>query len=336
MGQGNADAALVGALVDVSTHLDVSDLAIVGMRDTTPQARHVPVARLARMPGSVQRLAGRLVYRDFDLVHRLDLRLPPAPAPEILTVYDLAPLRFDDEGELPSSARQAVRQAAAVICPSQFSAAEVADWSGRTDVDVVPLGVDPACFDARAPTEAERDAHRLPARWVLHAGGVTRRKNLSRLAAAWPAVRAAHPDIELLLCGPEDPRRNQLFAGVLGTRLMGRVPRPLLLSLMAGAAAVVVPSIYEGYGLPVQEALAVGVPAVAVRAASLPEVAGPGTVLVDDASEALADGILSAITGVAAETEAGRSEARDRTWKRTAAEHLAVYERVLAAHHPRR
>jgi glycosyltransferase involved in cell wall biosynthesis len=331
MGQANADAALVQALTELETPRRVRDFPIVGVRDKVPGSARVPVARVAGWPEPVQRGVGRWLYRRFDLVHRLDLRLPPAPAPEVLTVYDLAPLVFDDEGSLPASALAAVRQAAAVICPSQFSAEALSRWSGRGDVDVIGLGTDPACFCARPPDAAERRRLGLPERWVLHAGGVTRRKNLARLAAAWPTVHAAHPDTELLLCGPEDPRRAEHFAGLPGTRLMGRLARPRLLSLMAGAEAVAVPSVYEGYGLPLQEAMAVGVPAVAVAAASLPEVAGPGTRLVSDSAEALAEGILAAVAGVDAATlEAGRAQARERSWESTARQHLAVYERVLA------
>jgi glycosyltransferase involved in cell wall biosynthesis len=330
MGQGNADAALVAAFVDLDGAQRVRDFPIVGLRDSLAGAARLPIARISRWPAPVQRVIGRGLYRRFELVHRLDLRLPPAPAPEVLTVYDLAPMRFDDEGAFPHSALSSVRRAAAVICPSQFSAGELTAWSGRGDVDVIALGVDPACFAAQAPSGAERTAHQLPARWVLHAGGVTARKNLAQLAAAWPAVHSAHPDTQLLLCGPEDPRRSALFADVPGTRLLGRVARPLLLTLLAGAAAVVVPSIYEGYGLPVQEAMAVGVPAVVVASASLPEVAGPGTTLVPDDPAALADGLISALAGVSASIlQAGRAEARTRSWEAAARAHLAVYERVL-------
>ena len=331
MGQANADAALVHALTELESPRPVRDFSIVGVRDTVPGAVRAPVARVAGWPEPVQRSVGRWLYRGFDLVHRLDLRLPPAPAPEVLTVYDLAPLLFDDEGSLPASALAAVRRAAAVICPSKFSAEALSRWAGRVDVDVIGLGTDPACFSAQPPDAAERQRLGLPERWVLHAGGATRRKNLVLLAAAWPMVRAAHPDLELLLCGPADPRRHEHFANLPGTRLMGRLSRPELLSLMAGAAAVAVPSLYEGYGLPLQEAMALRVPAVGIAAASLPEVAGPSTQLVPDSAEALAEGILAAVAGVdAASLEAGRAQARERSWDSTARQHLAVYERVLA------
>jgi glycosyltransferase involved in cell wall biosynthesis len=330
MGQGNADAALIAGLMDENASLHITDLTLTGMRGAVPNARRLPLNKLASAPLPLRRLVGTGLYQGFDLVHRLDLRLPPARRAEVLTIYDLAPLRFSDEGSMPPNALAEVRAASVVVCPSRFSAQEVSRWSGRDDIEVIAIGVDPIFFDGRPPSDVERRTARLPERWVLHTGGVTQRKNLRRLKEAWPEVRARFPDIGLLLCGPEDPRRSELFRDIEGVLLMGRVRRRELVSLMAGAAAVVVPSVYEGYGLPVQEAMAAGVPVVAMDTASLPEVAGVGAILVEDNAEALADGLIRALSGVDTNLlAAAHQQARDRSWARVAREHLKLYQRLL-------
>jgi glycosyltransferase involved in cell wall biosynthesis len=266
------------------------------------------------------------LYRDYKLVHRLDLRLPPAAAPEILTIRDLAPLRFPDEGTLPRSAARSISRASAIVSPSRFSADELEREFGRDDVHVIRDGIDEAFLDARPLTTDERIRLGLPERWVLHTGGASIRKNLAGLAAAWPRVVANCPGVELVMCGPADARRNAFFDDLPAVRLLGKVERTLLVQLMASATAVVVPSIYEGYGLPAQEAMAAGVPVVATAAASLPEVTGPGAILVDNDPEALAVGIQQALDGVAPELLLqARDEARSRTWAASARAYQEVY-----------
>jgi glycosyltransferase involved in cell wall biosynthesis len=330
MGQELAESSLVSALKRSAAGYALTDLRVAGLRAQIRVERRLPVTKLAALPWGVQSLAGRLVYGRFDLVHRLDLRLPPANAPEIVTVHDIAPLRFPDEGTFPRVGARSIMRAQAVVCPSRFSAGEIARQFGRTDVDVVHNGVDPEFVSAVPFDSHERRLLQLPERWVLHTGGASARKNLAGLAKAWPIVYAHNPGISLVLCGPHDPRRDQLFDALPATRIVGKVPRARLVRLMASAAAVVVPSLYEGYGLPALEAMATGVPLVATNAASLPEVTGPGAILVEPSPEALADGICQAIAGVPAELLASARElARARTWDAAAHQYDAIYDRVL-------
>jgi glycosyltransferase involved in cell wall biosynthesis len=283
---------------------------------------------LADAPTRLRQAVGRLIYRGQDVVHRLDLRLPPAPAPEVLTVLDLAPLRFPDEGGLPRDAASSARRAAVVVCPSQFSADEVASQFGISAPVVLHGGVDERFFDAAPLDEEVLAALGIRPPFVFHAGGCTERKNLSGLAGAWPLVRSSRPDATLVLAGPEDPRRDRLFAPLPGTVRVGRVDDATLIGLMAAAAVIVVPSTYEGFGLPALEGMAVGVPVVAASRSSLPEVCGDVALLVEPDADGLAGGLETALAGDAgtpAMIERGRQRARSMSWEACAAAHAELW-----------
>lgn len=328
MGQQYAEEHLIDALGRLPMAPSIRTLRLASLRAPLAADRRLPLARLAHLPWPVQRLAGAWAYRGHAWVHRLDLGLPPGRR-ELLTVHDLAPLRFDDEGTMPSQAARSIRRAAAVICPSRFTADELRATYGVGRVEVIPNGLDPAFLDAQPLPPQEREALGLPDRWILHSGGATKRKNLGLLADAWRAVQAREPDVGLVLCGPADPRRTALFAGQPRTHLLGKVERRTVVGLVAGAAAVVVPSTYEGFGLPAAEAMACGVPVVATALSALPEVTGGFAILVADEAEALADGIASALAGVDRETIASaRALARGRTWEAAASAHARLYEQV--------
>lgn len=326
MGQQIADSALIAALNQRPT-LHLQPYPIGSLRAKSTLQRRLPLGPLDRSPYVIKRLAGVLAYPR-TLVHRFDCRLPPAPS-EVVTVHDLAPLRYPDEGRWPRHVGQGLRRARAVICPSQFSADEVSNEYGLSNVFVVPNGVDVALLEARPLTSTHRRQLGIPARYVLHTGGATVRKNLASLAAAWPAVRSSVPDVELVMCGPEDPRRRELFEHLPGVHLIGKVPRPTLIGLMASAAVVVVPSRYEGFGLPALEAMACGAPVVAARSASLPEVLQGFGRLVDPGAEGLADGIVTTLAGVDGSTiAAARAAAAERTWEASATRYVDIYRAV--------
>jgi len=327
MGQQLADSQLLAAL-GARPDLDVRPLAVGSVRSTLRPDRRLPLGLLDRSPRSLKRAIGAVTYPR-GLVHRFDCRLPPAPH-EVVTVHDLAPLRFADEGGMPQHVGPALRRALAVVCPSEFSAGELRTEYGVEHVRVVPNGLDEVFVDARPLPVPERERMQLPERYVLHTGGATARKNLAALAGAWPAVRAAAPNVGLVLCGPVDERRSGLFHDLPGTHLLGKVPRHVLVGLMAAAAVVVVPSRYEGYGLPALEAMACGVPVVAARCASLPEVlAGHGN-LVEPDGDGLAEGLIQALAVIDADQlSAARETARARTWASSARQYEQVYREVL-------
>jgi glycosyltransferase involved in cell wall biosynthesis len=331
MGQERYEQAACDAIREVMpADWDIQDIVVRSLRSTVPGGRRLP-ARLERAPHRIQRLLGAVTYPRADLVHRWDVRLPPGRH-DLLTLHDVAQLKFPDEGTAPPSLQASARAAIGVICPSQFAADEVREVLGVRRCWVATAGVDDRFRNPPPLSEAQREALGVTGPYVLHAGGSTLRKNLAALAGAWPAVHHAHPDLTLLLTGPVNERRTALFSGMAGVVLAGKVADEIVPSVIGDATVLVVPSTYEGFGLPALEAMAAGTPVVASRCASLPEVVGDAGLLVDPVADAIAEALIWIVadTALAADlSERGLRRSADYTWRRTAQAHLDVYREVL-------
>lgn len=307
------------------------------LRSPLPGTVRLPHWVLREAPAGVRRAVGAVLYGRADAVHRMGLSLPPARVPEMVTVHDTVAWRFPDESAPEPFAAEETRRAAAVISPSQFAADDVAERLGLDRVHVVHNGVDARFLDAEPLPAADLRGLGVAGPYVLHAGGSSLRKNLEGLAAAWPAVRRAVPGVSLVLSGPPSERRYRLFGGLDGAVLVGSVPSAQVPGLIAGAGAVVVPSVYEGFGLPALEAMACRVPVVAANRSSLPEVCGDAGILVEPDGAALAEGLVFALSGdadVARRVERGRARAERFTWEASAAEHARIWRAVLEGRAP--
>jgi len=330
MGQQAYERAIQEALAAVADpELAMVRLRVTSMRNPVPAERRVPWRLLQRMPVSCAAAVGAYAYRGGGLVHRLDLRLPPAAGPEVVTAHDLPGLRFPDEGAVPAFLAAGTRRARAIIVPSRFAGQELVELLGvdPARLHVIPYGLNPVY--SRPPAEPTQATLRgLTGRTVVHAAGATQRKNLASLAQAWREVTVKDDTVELLLCGPEDVRRTSLFAGLPRVRLLGRLSPGDVGWLMHRAAAVVVPSTYEGFGLPALEGMASGTPVVASARGALPEVCADAALLVEPDADSLAAGLLQVLGDrlVAQDLRRrGLQRSADFSWHEAALRHLDVY-----------
>ena len=251
---------------------------------------------------------------------------PAASRRTVLVLHDAAALRHPDwySGAYAAWQRRLLpvlaRRARRIVTVSEFSRGELAELLDvdHARVSVVPGGVDER-FKPGADAAGARRALGLERPYVLCVASHTARKNLAALVPAAQALAAE--GVELAVAGGHRPQ----FAaerGLDGLRLLGHVDDALLPGLYAGAEAFALPSLYEGFGLPVLEAMASGTPVLTTTAGALPEVAGGAARLVADPAAFASE--LPALLGDAAERErlraAGLERARAFSWERTARE----------------
>jgi glycosyltransferase involved in cell wall biosynthesis len=284
-----------------------------------------------------------------DVVHATNhAAIPPAGPGQrlVVTVHDLAFERFPSlfprgwRTLYRLGLRAAVRRADAILTPSRNTAEDVV---ARTAVDPSKLHVVPlAASLERGTLEVEEVLTRLKVRapYVLFVGTLEPRKNLVRLVRAYRRVAATGLPHALVLAGPlgwhhEALMREIALPGPGEVVLTGPLPAEDLDALFRGAAAFVYPSLYEGFGLPVLEAMARGAPTVASNTSSVPEVYGETALGVNPRSVAE---IASAMERVLSDaqlagrlSELGRARAGRFSWDETARGTLAVYREVRVA-----
>jgi glycosyltransferase involved in cell wall biosynthesis len=307
----------------------------------------------ARVAWSQSALLGRLLRLAPALVH---VTAPPSPlawrGPTVLTLHDLSLLRSPAwhprrRGLLSAPLlRTSARRATRLIVPSRATAADVA---ALLDLDPGRIAVIPEAPAGwfRPVTDAatlQATARRYGVRpgCVLAVGTLEPRKNLARLADACSRLRADGWDGQLVLAGADgwpDPELKRRIAAAQATtgepiiRLLGRVPDDDLPALLSLAGAVAYPSLLEGFGLPIVEAMACGAVVVTADQGATAEVAGDAAVLVDpEDTAALAAGLAAALTPGPTRDRllaAGPVRAATFTWEAAAHATAEVYARTL-------
>lgn len=287
------------------------------------------------------------VRRGLDLLHSMAFVTPVwRPCPTVVTVYDLSFLHFPTRYPflqrlyLTTQTRRSCRQARRIVTISQSGREDVHRFFqvSKEQIDVIYPGVDDA-FHPRpaAEVEAFRHQHGLPERFVLHVGTLQPRKNIPTLLEAMARLR--RPDLPLILVGGRGWFYEEIFAQVERldlreqVRFAGYVPDEALPLWYNAASLLVFPSIYEGFGIPVIEAMACGTPVVAADTSAVPEAAGNAALLFPSQSvDALVSQMLVVLDNraqAATMRQRGLEQAAEFSWARSGEAMVVTYCRAL-------
>jgi len=271
------------------------------------------------------------------------------PVPHVITVHDIIPLTYpvDHPRSVQWNFKHRfpvfLKNAAAVIADSEYTKQDIMNYYGISDshINVVPLGYDNSNF---FPVDAPHtlDKYGLShGEYIATVGNATFRKNHETLIAALGSVRDRIPH-RLVFAGPVN-RNQELRLRTVARRcgvedrifFPGYVPYEDLAALYSGAALFAYISLYEGFGLPVLEAMACGTPVLASNTTSIPEVAGNAAVLVDpEDSQSVAAAIVAVIDDPLRRISmraAGLERAKIFNWEQTARDTLAVLESCVVS-----
>jgi glycosyltransferase involved in cell wall biosynthesis len=294
-------------------------------------------------------LLAQLARHQFQVVHFPHYNLPVAYRGRfVVTIHDLFSFQFPEihSGGLPRLVNQvlinnAVRRAAAIITPSRATAAELLSRFPAAEGRIHPIAeaADPR-FTPERDRKAEatwQDHFRIRPPYLLSLGQWKAYKNLPLLIEAFGLVLRQRVQAQLVIAG-HDPRHPEVQAAAAtlpagSVVFPGRLPDDAIADLYRGAAAVVLPSRAEGFGLPVIEAMACGTRVVCSDLPVLREVAADVPIYCDPSDAgSFAQGMLTALTPPAGDRrpELGIARAGLFSWQKAAAETIAVYEQALA------
>ena len=356
-GAGEYQRQLLAALPEADPTLQLTVYTARGAEGWVPPgsvARSMPWA-----PGErTQRiLSGGLAWRRhwrrdrLDLLHVPMYYLPPgAPARSIVTIYDVRFLRLPEtyprlrHAFLRAAVPWSLRRASQIITISEFTKRELVELLGiapeRITVTLLAQRSEFRPVTEAAELDAVRRKYRLPGRFILSASALEPRKNLARTVEAFARARAKGLSQELVLAGAryfgtDDIARAISRHGLEAVvHFPGYVDDADMPAVYTMADVFIYPSLYEGFGIPLLEAMACGTPVIAANASSLPEVAGPAACLVDPLDvESIADGLLRVLGHDKFARQlriAGFERIRGYSWARTARETVALYRRVIA------
>lgn len=284
---------------------------------------------------------------DADVYHSTYYLMPYCPGvPTVLTVYDLIPLLFPEH--VSPQARLFFRWATALALRAATHILAISETTRRDllsifrvpqhKVTAVPLAVDPSFYPRPLPEiQTMRSQYHLPDRYVLYVGINKPHKNLVRLVEAWAQLQPQ--PLPLVLAGvwdtryPEPRQRVQSLGLDQEVIWLGPVPESILPALYSGATVFVFPSLYEGFGLPVLEAMACGAPVICSKIPSLREI-GEGAVYffdpthVEDISAALCQVLTDSSLQIDLR-ERGLARAAQFSWQKTAKRTLELYSLLV-------
>lgn len=272
-----------------------------------------------------------------DVVHATGVAVPPARVPTVVTIHDLAFLHYPDQPTrrglrfFRTALDRTLRHAALVHCPSQATAEDcLAHGFSEDRIRVIPWGLD---WDLATDSEVDavRRRHAIEGPYVLFTGTLEPRKNLAALLEAFGLIQ--NREITLVVAGPTGWGDALVGLDSPGVKALGFVPRADLAPLYRGAEVFCYPSLLEGFGLPVLEAMSQGTPVVTSAGTATAEVGGEAVIAVDPTDvHAIAgamERLLSDRSAALRLGAAGRARSSEFGWTATASAFVALYRELV-------
>jgi glycosyltransferase involved in cell wall biosynthesis len=270
---------------------------------------------------------------DIDVFHSSDWTQPPSKAFKVTTIHDLSPILFPDltHPRIVSVHRRRIdlvlRECDAVIVPSETTARDLASMGYKKKmIRVIPEAPDPS-FKSTSPFKIEEAKKKFNINGeYLISIGVNKRKNTQRIIEAFKLLRKLGIEKQLVIVG----QSLDDFPQVDGVIFTGHIGQEEMVCLMSGSSALVYPSLYEGFGLPILEAYACGIPVVTSNVGSMKELGRDASVLVDPTkSTSIANGIAKALKERNKLVKYGKKVLNNYSWRKTALMTLEVYKELV-------
>ena len=313
--------------------------------------RTVPHTPLVRIPVT---LSAELRRNPVDVLHVQYTAPPLAPCSVVATIHDLSfehlPETFNrrSRAQLRLTVRRTARKAAQILTLSEFSRRDIVDTYriAPDRVSVTPAAASSHFKPIEDETELRkiREIYGIERDYILSVSSIQPRKNLIRLIEAYSCLRGLRPEgklPQLILVGKRGWLDNETFRAAQrhsannDIAFTGYVAENDLSALYSGATCFVYPSFFEGFGLPVLEAMQCGAPVIAGNRTSIPEVVGKAGLLFDPFDT---NSLVQALTRVLDDSEyraalriQGLERAREFDWKQTARMTLQAYEKAVAS-----
>jgi glycosyltransferase involved in cell wall biosynthesis len=282
-----------------------------------------------------------------DVFHTSDWTEPPTNCPKVTTIHDLAIFKYP-ETFIPKGGHNIIqnqkRKLAWVKKESDIVIA-VSENTKRDIVDIlkIPENKIKVVYEAQEGIYEEKKSidsvgkvkskYGINGKYLLSVGTLEPRKNIKRVIEAYKILTSQFPEMALIICGKmgwgEEVEKWKIGNGNGEIKFLGYVPKGDLACLYQGAECFVYPSLYEGFGLPVLDAMASGCPVVTSNISSLPEVSGDAGILVNPGDvEEIAKGIVEALEKKESLAKKGLIQASKFSWEKTARETLKIYQNL--------